>query len=298
MDSLQRGSRIESEPNKQRISINLFGGPYVVVDGQRYEIPEGSKRLVAFAAIHPGRLERRYVAGSLWQCVDDIRAAGNLRSALWRLRGAGIEIILADKWSLQLIDDIDVDLDEAIRWAERIVHNATHEDDLEFIADRAKALDVLPGCYDDWVITERERIRQRTLHALEAVSRLLTQCGRCGEAVEAAMLAVHAEPLRESAQRALIEAHLGEQNLVEARRSYQLYEKLLMCELGIAPSRSLAAAVRLEQGSVLRSQLQSPLDTARRRSGDPEKVAVNIGTRQNGVTQVRGTQRPIRIGYI
>jgi DNA-binding SARP family transcriptional activator len=226
----------------------------------------------------------------LWQCVDDTRAAGNLRSALWRLRGAGIDIIVADKWSLQLIDDIDIDLDGAVRWAERIVRNAARKDDLESIADRARALDILPGCYDDWVITERERIRQRTLHALEAVSRLLTQCGRCGEAVEAAMMAVHAEPLRESAQRALIEAHLGEGNLIEARRSYMLYEKLFMRELGIAPSPSLTAAVRLEPARGFRSQRQTQLD--------PEKVAVNIAARQNGVTQIRGTQRSTRVGYI
>jgi DNA-binding SARP family transcriptional activator len=288
MDSSQGGSAVESEPDKQCISINLFGGPNVVIDGQCCEIPEGSKRLVAFAAIHRGRLERRYVAGSLWQCVDDIRAAGNLRSALWRLRGAGIDIVVADKWSLQLIDDIDIDLDGAAGWAERIVHNAAREDDLKNICDRARALDILPGCYDDWVITERERIRQRTLHALEAVSRLLTQFGRCGEAVEAAMLAVFAEPLRESAQCALIEAHLGERNLVEARRSYQLYEKLLMRELGVAPSPSLAAAVRLEPARGFTSQRQSQLH--------PEKVAVNIATRQNGVIQVRGTQRSSRVG--
>ena len=119
--------------------------PFVITDGHRYEVPEGSKRLVAFVSMHDGRLERRYVAGSLWPCVDDIRAAGNLRSALWRLRGAGVDIIDADQWSLRLLDDVDVDLDESGRWAERIIRNAARHEDFEGIADRARALDVLPG---------------------------------------------------------------------------------------------------------------------------------------------------------
>jgi DNA-binding SARP family transcriptional activator len=249
MVSGHAGCVVEKPAANQRATVNLFNGPFVVIDGGRFEVPEGSKRLVAFVSMHHGRLERRYVAGSLWPCVDDIRAAGNLRSALWRLRGAGIDIIDADKWSLRLLDQVDVDLDESSQWAERIIRNTARDDDFDGIADRARALDVLPGCYDDWVIAERERIRQRTLHALEALSRLLAAFGRFGEAVEAAMTAVQAEPLRESAQRALIDAHLGEGNVVEARRSFVLCRQLLNRELGIEPSRCLSDAVRLTRES-------------------------------------------------
>ncbi|MGW2995279.1 bifunctional ornithine acetyltransferase/N-acetylglutamate synthase, partial [Streptomyces sp. NPDC001193] len=35
-------------------------------------------------------------------------------------------------------------------------------------AGAADALDLLPGWYDDWVLLEQERVRQRLLHALEA----------------------------------------------------------------------------------------------------------------------------------
>jgi DNA-binding SARP family transcriptional activator len=249
MDSGHAGGAAEAIA-KRRAMVTLLDGPFVVIDGYRHEVPEGSKRLVAFVSMHDRRVERRYVAGSLWPWVDEIRAAGNLRSALWRLRGAGICIIDADKWSLRLYQDVDVDLDEHGRWAERIIRSAARDEDFEGIADRARALDVLPGCYDDWVIAERERIRQRTIHALEAVSRLLTALGRFGEAVEAAMTAVHAEPLRETAQRALIDAHLSEGNVVEARRAFLVYRGMLNRELGIEPSPSLSAAVCLHRENV------------------------------------------------
>ena len=42
-----------------------------------------------------------------------------------------------------------------------------------------------------------------------------------------------------------IDAHLGEGNVVEARRSFVLCRQLLNRELGIEPSRCLSDAVRL-----------------------------------------------------
>ena len=50
------------------------------------------------------------------------------------------------------------------------------------------------------------------LHALETASTLLTEQGRMAEAAQAALAAVQAEPLRESAARALVKVHLAEGN--------------------------------------------------------------------------------------
>lgn len=106
------------------------------------------------------------------------------------------------------------------------------------------ALDLLPGWYDDWALVERERMRQRVLHALEALSQRLVRAGRFAEAVETALLAVGAEPLRESAQRALIEVHFAEGNWVEGWRNYQAYRDLLRRELGVEPSADLVALLQ------------------------------------------------------
>ena len=104
-------------------------------------------------------------------------------------------------------------------------------------------LELLPGWYDDWTTLERERLRQRVLHALEALSREFRRRGRHAEAVEAALAAVNSEPLRESAQRVLVEAHLGECNWVEAERAFISYRDFLERELGVSPSRDLNALV-------------------------------------------------------
>lgn len=224
--------------------VHLFDGPYVTLGRQRLEVPEGSKQLLAYVALRRRRVERSQAAGTLWPFGDDMRAAGNLRSALWRLRKAGIDVLVADKWSLLLSAEALVDLHVMDQWATRVIGGTPSACDLSISSSLADALDLFPGWYDDWALIERERIRQRLLHALEAVSRRLVRAGDYPRAVEAAMLAISVEPLRESAHRALIEAHVAEGNLAEARRGYVLYRNLLRRELGVDPSGDLLTVLR------------------------------------------------------
>jgi DNA-binding SARP family transcriptional activator len=180
----------------------------------------------------------------LWPVGGDGRAAGNLRSALWRLRGAGIEVLHCDKWSLSLLDPVQVDVHQLKAWADRLIAERPEAGDLRRMNLEVDALDLLPGWYDDWTILERERLRQRVLHALEAQSRILSTQGRHADAVDAALAAIRAEALRESAQRALIEAYLAEDNWADAQRTLIAYGDLLERELGISPSADLVQLVQ------------------------------------------------------
>jgi DNA-binding SARP family transcriptional activator len=225
-------------------AVLLFGGPYVIHNGGRLEVPDGSKRLLVFVALSTGRVDRRYAAGSLWPEGSDERAGGNLRSALWRLKCAGIDVLETDKCTLGMRRGTVVDVGVVGDWATRLVDGSATQTDLCQLNWRWDAMDLLPGWYDDWVIFERERIRQRLLHALEALSRRLVAANRCAEAVDAAISAVSADPLRESANRVLIEAHLAEGNLIEARRTFERYRDSVSRELGVEPGEQLASLVR------------------------------------------------------
>jgi DNA-binding SARP family transcriptional activator len=101
--------------------------------------------------------------------------------------------------------------------------------------------DLLPSWYDDWVLFERERLRQLRIHALETLAATLTRKARFAEAIDAALHAICAEPLRESAHRRLIEAHLAEGNVSEAITQYERYRALLDEALGVPPSPGLRA---------------------------------------------------------
>ena len=239
----------------QRAQVHLLAGPYVTYGDERRIVPEGSKRLLAFVALRRGRVERPYAAGALWPFGDDLRAAGNLRSALWRLRRAGVDVIEADKWSLALAPGTVVDVHQLAGWATRLIHRVAEPEDLALQHLPEDACNLLPGWYDEWVVLERERVRQRVLHGLEALAGLLAEQGRYAEAVEAALRAVADEPLRETAQRALLSVYLAQGNTVEAQTAYAKFASLLRRELGVEPSRQITALIgshpRASSGAVL-----------------------------------------------
>jgi DNA-binding SARP family transcriptional activator len=221
-------------------TLCLLGGPFVLKDDLRLEIPEGSKRLVTFVGLAGGRVSRRHAAGTLWPDGNDERASGNLRSALWRLRGANIDILHADKFALYLDPDSTIDIVQLHAWATRIMKGTTADNsDLDVANLHLEAVHLLPGWYEDWVVFERERLRQRLLHGMESLAQKRIECHHFAGAIEAAMFAVGIEPLRESAQRLLIEAHLAEGNIVEACRVFATYRDLISDELGVLPSRDL-----------------------------------------------------------
>jgi len=101
--------------------------------------------------------------------------------------------------------------------------------------------ELLPAWDEDWLLLERERVRQLQLHALDALARRLRLQRRYSEAVDAALTAITIDPLRESAQGELIAAHVAEGNIAAAHRQLDSYARLLRAELGLRPSQSLTA---------------------------------------------------------
>jgi DNA-binding SARP family transcriptional activator len=236
---IRSGNRESPSVGSPVAVLHVLDGPRLLVGDQPVPLPESSLRFLVFLAFRRRPVPRRAVATALWPDSDDARAGGNMRSAMWRLRGAGVGIVDEAGGSLLICPGVSVDLDAVNGWADRVTAGSESAADLRVPEPIDAALDLLPGWYDDWVIFERERVRARALHALEHVSLRLSAHGRHAQAVEAAIAAVYSEPLRESAQRALIRAHLAEGNQVEAYRSYQTYRKLLEAELGVAPSAAL-----------------------------------------------------------
>jgi DNA-binding SARP family transcriptional activator len=102
------------------------------------------------------------------------------------------------------------------------------------------AEDLLPDWPDEgWLTFERENFRQMRMYALEALGERLIAAGRPGEAVAAGLAAVAAEPLRESAHRAVIRAHLAAGNRWAAARQYEQCSRVFREDLGLSPSAEL-----------------------------------------------------------
>ncbi|MGH9276717.1 MAG: AfsR/SARP family transcriptional regulator [Acidimicrobiales bacterium] len=234
------------------VGVRLLGGFELVRDGRTVLLPPTAQRLVAFLAMLGRPVERSFVAGSFWLDLPDRRAAANLRATVWRLNRAGCgvratqaghdvrAIVDGSPSHLWLDPGVAVDHRDAVSLALRLIDPRQEVDDDELDIAILES-DLLPGFDADWVLLERERIRQLRLHALDALCDRLTTAGQPARAVLAGLAAVRAEPLRESAQRSLIRAHLEAGNRSEAMRQYGRFKSLLHDQLGMSPSHLMHA---------------------------------------------------------
>ncbi len=232
-------------------SLSLLGTFEFRIEGARVELPRAAERLLAFLALQRHGVTRHKVAGVLWPDVSEDRSLGSLRSALWRLRRCAHDIVDPSDTRLQLSSTTVLDIDMLSRQSHQLTDaHETWDGSAPAIDAALFGAELLPGWYDDWVLFERERLRQLSLHGLEALSRRHTSAGRIADAVEAAWRAIALEPLRETAYAALVDAHLAEGNVCEAVRQLRSYADLLERELGVQPSPDLVG--RLEAAVLAR----------------------------------------------
>lgn len=230
-----------------RFQLSLLDGFYLERDGQALWIPHSARRLVAYLGIR-GRSGRVEIASTLWPDVPETKAQASLRTVLWRLHRLTADPMVSGREELALSAMVDADVQTFLAVAHRTVGNGNGNgngasDQLPTPLLSAHG-ELLPGWYEDWVLFERERLRQLQMHALEAAATQLTATGRYAEAIEAALAAVRLEPLWEAATRALIVAHLAENNVVEALRCFESFRDNLAAELGVRPTLELEQLVQ------------------------------------------------------
>ncbi|MGO4754930.1 BTAD domain-containing putative transcriptional regulator, partial [Streptomyces sp. 2MCAF27] len=224
-----------------------------------------------------------YVAGTLWPDVTASRANANLRSSLWRATRTGHQVIDASTQELAISKNIDVDLHTAARHAHRLLDMSLPCEDILTAQTRADlSADLLPEWSEnEWVLIEQEQYHELRLYALEAMTERLTAAGRHGEAVAAGLAAVRAEPLRESAHRVLMKAHLAAGNRGAALLQYEQCGRVLREELGLDPSPTLRNLVspHTEAGTLktpARRVVRHPAsDVLRDATDEAERVAVS-----------------------
>jgi DNA-binding SARP family transcriptional activator len=225
------------------LRLTLLGG-FALFCGARAPNPSlNSRRLIAYLALHDRPQSRSHVAGSLWPESTEDRSHASLRSALWRLNGTVPGLVRSIGGALVLNHSIEVDASRMASTARTVMGGFF---DSRSVGETKELLahDLLPEWDDEWVVVDRERLRQLRLHALESLAEQCISRHRFGDAIEACLLAIGSEPLRESAHRTLIEAHLAEGNRASAMQHFELYETLLRAELGLEPSTEVRGLVR------------------------------------------------------
>ena len=104
--------------------------------------------------------------------------------------------------------------------------------------------DLLPGCYDDWIMPERERLRQQYSNACQKLMHLLETQREYAEALQAAQRLHRLDPLDEGAYVSLIRLYGLNDDRAGARRVYQTAAETLRRELDAEPGEALQAAYK------------------------------------------------------
>ncbi|WP_077797140.1 BTAD domain-containing putative transcriptional regulator [Streptomyces sp. JHA26] len=215
--------------------LRLLGQFRLEFGTESVELGRNGQRLLAFLSLRE-RVPRTVLAGTLWPEVTEEHARGSLRTTLWKLPRGELPLVRCCGDVLLVTPVLRVDVHALTRTALSVVTGCGPPPYRHPPLDLLTGEDLLPGWDEDWVLSERERLRQLRLHALDSLAEVLIAQGRAALAMEAALAGIRAEPLRESAHRAVVSAHLAEGNVCEALRHYAAFRDLLNDELGVEPS--------------------------------------------------------------
>jgi DNA-binding SARP family transcriptional activator len=205
--------------------------------------------LLAFLVLHrQAHQARQYLAFQIWPDSNEAQARTNLRQLVHSLKQtlpeAGIFIYI-DAQTLQWQPEapfwLDVaEFEEALDKAETAEQQGDRQA-TQAALERAVDLyhgDLMPSCYDDWILPERERLRQAFTEALERLEQLLESQGDPRAAIAYAQCLLRQDPLREETYRALMRLYAACGDRAGGLRVYRTCGTVLERELGIEPSAS------------------------------------------------------------
>ena len=201
---------------------------------------------------------RQQIAFLFWPDTTDAQAQTNLRQLLHTLRSrlpeASSFLHITDKtvqWRSAAPYALDVlEFETALKQAADAEGSAAFP-----FLERAVAAyggDLLPGCYDDWLLVERGRLLQAFLDALEQLIMLLEKRRDYNRAIDYASLLLRHDPLHEATYRRLMRLHALKGERGAALRVYHTCFTTLDRELGVTP------------GTATREMYEQLLDLERR----------------------------------
>jgi DNA-binding SARP family transcriptional activator/tetratricopeptide (TPR) repeat protein len=199
-------------------------------------------------AIRRDLQHRSRLAFELWPDSDERQARTNLRKLIHDLRhsipdiGAFVEI---DNEVVRWIPDGPGEVD-VLKFREAISVG-----DLD-LAARLYSGDLLPACYDDWVLRERAKLRAEAHAVFVRMAEDAAEGNDHRVTIERAQRLIDLEPTSEAPVRIQMEAYAALGDRTAALRSYHRYAEALERDLGIAPGGGIGAVYeQLRVGGVV-----------------------------------------------
>ncbi|HYE93012.1 MAG TPA: response regulator [Terriglobales bacterium] len=199
-----------------------------------------TEALLAYVALAPGHVAtRQSLAGLLWGDMPEEQARHNLRQALFALRRAiagPSEAALSIGTSEIRIDPTATTIDVA-EFERRLGDPATLAEGLAlYEGDLLDGLDLDEGAFEQWLGSERTRLRERAVDAAGRLLRQLLDSDDVSGAIQAAVRLVGLDPAQEAGHRALMRLYARQGRRTAALRQYQVCAGVLRRELNATPS--------------------------------------------------------------
>src|SRR5215470_7632146 len=224
------------------LELVLLGGFQVRVAGRVIDVPGRKERaLLAFLALPPGeRRSRDRLAGLLWGDRGDKQAGDSLRQAMLRLRKTFDPIqplpLLTDRGCVALDQAaVNVDVQEFEQLSAEGTPQALARAVTLYRGDLLDGLDIDGAEFEEWLLVERQRLRDRAREALAALLGSQLSSGERDQAGAIARRLLTLDPLQEATHRALMKIYAEQGQATMALKQYQLCRDALQAELGVRP---------------------------------------------------------------
>lgn len=227
------------------LHIQLFGDFALTYNGAPltgFNTPK-LQLLVAYLALHRDAPQSRQALAYLfWPDSNDTQARTNLRNAIHLLRNTLPEadhFVRIDNQTMQWRADSPYSLDVADFQA-GLQRAATLKDPVAALELLKTTLslyrgELLKGCYDDWILRDREQWQERYLGALEQASSVAEQQRDYRTAIDYSRRLLQSDPLREESYARLMQLYALQGDRATALRVYHNCATILVRELGVEP---------------------------------------------------------------
>ena len=190
--------------------------------------------LLAYVLLHrDAEVSRDAAAFALWPDHPENEARANLRRTLYRLQHdlpeGSRDWIAADARSLSWNSKIELWFD--VEEFKSRLQSGEHFDE----AVNLYRGDLLPSLDDEWLVSERESLRELFIKGLLGEAGRCLRTGNYSQGIDCAKRALQIDPWREDAFRSLFTLRVKSGDRSGALREYQTFEAELKRELGASP---------------------------------------------------------------
>lgn len=220
------------------LELFLLGRPQVFLDGQAVEdfVSEKALALLCYLAARKRNIPRHSLAGLLWGGMPEERARANLRMALYNLQQLlpGYLAITRLEAGLDRQRACWLDIEAFTLQAARVAE-LYRGDFLEGLS-----LNDAPE-FDEWLLVERERLRQLALGLLNELASQQTAQGAYNEAAGTLRRSLALDAWQEDVYRQLMLALARSGDTTAALAQYATCRRVLAEELGLEPMPETSA---------------------------------------------------------